>query len=145
MDLISFGAVSIVFFISLALPSVPGHRTERQTQIGILNDGTTEEGRLTQDGINEDMTLITRAEIEKRKLDNGLKLYFITIGRNFSIYKKNKIVLKWSIWWALASCGMYQIYNYMQTLWMAMQSDPNKVENGIAECANTFFGNILSN
>lgn len=55
------------------------------------------------------MIIYRRSEFERSKLQNGLKFYLLSTLKCFKIYKKNKIILKWSIWWALASCGMYQV------------------------------------
>ncbi|PAV64237.1 hypothetical protein WR25_12553 [Diploscapter pachys] len=136
LNQISFGSCSAVVLIALFLPRVPARRVERQTRITMI---TAEE---VPHGAND--VEPTRAEIERTKLDHGLKVYLINTLKGFIVYKKNYFVLKWSIWWALASCGMYQVYNYMQTLWIAMQPDPEKVDNGIAECANTLSSAILS-
>lgn len=50
---------------------------------------------------------------------------------------KKRTVLLWSIWWALASCGTYQVANYAQTLWGPMQHDGQFIGNGFVECSNT--------
>ena len=32
------------------------------------------------------------------------------------------LIIKWSVWFALATCGNFQIGNYIQTLWHAIPS-----------------------
>ncbi|GMT08879.1 hypothetical protein PFISCL1PPCAC_176, partial [Pristionchus fissidentatus] len=44
----------------------------------------------------------------------------------------NAFILKWSLWWALASCVNYQVSNYAQTLWGSVQTEDTQY-NGITE------------
>lgn len=44
----------------------------------------------------------------------------------------NAFILKWSLWWALASCVDYQVQNYAQTLWGSVQTEDTQY-NGITE------------
>ena len=39
------------------------------------------------------------------------------IGSNVIDAYKNLYVIKWSFWFALATCGNFQIGNYIQSLW----------------------------
>lgn len=53
----------------------------------------------------------------------------------------NHHVLKWSIWWALATCGFIQVQTYMQPLWAAIQANTNQVLfNGATEAVLTLLG-----
>uniref|UniRef100_A0A914PI15 Thiamine transporter 2 n=1 Tax=Panagrolaimus davidi TaxID=227884 RepID=A0A914PI15_9BILA len=48
-------------------------------------------------------------------------------------------VLKWSFWWAMATCGELQIGNYTQTLWGQLQDSSGKdTLNGFIEAACPF-------
>lgn len=47
------------------------------------------------------------------KLDNGVKNYFLATIKSFTVYKTNKVVLRWSLWWAFASCGIYQVCTHI--------------------------------
>ncbi|CAJ0581851.1 unnamed protein product, partial [Mesorhabditis spiculigera] len=46
------------------------------------------------------------------------------------IYSQSFLV-KWSLWWAMASCAYFQVGNYSQTLWGSVHG--KKVWNGITE------------
>lgn len=37
-------------------------------------------------------------------------------------------LLKWSIWWAFAMCGMLQVGNYVQSLWSVIMADTTSCE-----------------
>jgi thiamine transporter 2/3 len=39
----------------------------------------------------------------------------------------NLHLLKWSIWWAVATCGMLQVGNYVESLWSDIQADANEL------------------
>lgn len=54
---------------------------------------------------------------------------------------KNRYVLKWSIWWALATCGFIQVQSYMQPLWYEIQSGTDYTAyNGATEAGLTLIG-----
>lgn len=56
---------------------------------------------------------------------------------------RNKYVFKWSLWWALATCGFIQCQTYMQPLWAAIQSDTDQaLYNGATEAVLTLLGFI---
>lgn len=55
----------------------------------------------------------------------------------------NLYVIKWAFWWALATCGYYQVLSYVQILWDVIQKDTNNTDqlwNGAVETAYTLFG-----
>lgn len=54
---------------------------------------------------------------------------------------KNMYVLKWSLWWALSTCGFIQVQCYMQVLWHEIQDNPNMPRyNGAVESILTVLG-----
>lgn len=50
----------------------------------------------------------------------------------------NSYIIKWSIWWALASAGQYQVVNYIQVLWEEINQE-NQLEpyNGVVKALHT--------
>ncbi|KAK6621677.1 hypothetical protein RUM44_001484 [Polyplax serrata] len=54
----------------------------------------------------------------------------------------NRYVLQWSIWWALATCGLLQITAYSQLLWeeIIKFDDTIKLLNGYVECITSLLG-----
>ncbi|XP_060529418.1 thiamine transporter 1-like [Cylas formicarius] len=53
----------------------------------------------------------------------------------------NKYTAKWSVWWALSTCGFIQVQVYMQPLWWAIVGDPKqKIYNGVVEAVLTVIG-----
>lgn len=50
-------------------------------------------------------------------------------------------LLCWSVWWALSTCGYFQVLNYAQGLWeKVMPSRQAAIYNGSVEAVSTFLG-----
>lgn len=54
----------------------------------------------------------------------------------------NLHVLKWSIWWAAASCGYLQIVSYSQPVWQTAVKDNQKIYNGAVEAIYSIIGKL---
>ena len=53
----------------------------------------------------------------------------------------NPYVLKWSVWVAFATCGYFQVGNYIQALWKYIQTEDNPENyNGAVEATATLIG-----
>lgn len=54
----------------------------------------------------------------------------------------NRTVLKWSIWWAIATCGNFQVGNYIQNLYEVIKPNRTNAEtfNGGVDAVSTFLG-----
>uniref|UniRef100_A0A7M4FT96 Thiamine transporter 2-like n=1 Tax=Crocodylus porosus TaxID=8502 RepID=A0A7M4FT96_CROPO len=56
-----------------------------------------------------------------------------------------KRLLYWSLWWALATAGFYQVLNYVQVLWdHRAPSQSSAVYNGAVEAIATFLSSATS-
>lgn len=50
-------------------------------------------------------------------------------------------LLAWSLWWALATCGYFQIINYAQAVWENIRpSSDYEIYNGYVETLSTLLG-----
>lgn len=50
-------------------------------------------------------------------------------------------LLAWSLWWALATCGYFQVINYAQALWENIRpSQAHEIYNGYVETLSTLLG-----
>lgn len=56
--------------------------------------------------------------------------------RDFVKFYSVLSLLKWSIWWALAMCGVLQVGNYVQSLWKEV-AGANAEYNGVVEALAT--------
>lgn len=54
---------------------------------------------------------------------------------------KCRPLLAWSLWWALATCGYFQVINYVQPLWENIRpSQEYEIYNGYVETLSTLLG-----
>ncbi|KAK6755434.1 hypothetical protein RB195_014040 [Necator americanus] len=69
------------------------------------------------------------------------KLHFKTLISDIKKIYGNMFMMKWSLWWALASCANYQIGNYTQTLWgTIIDVKHSEVYNGLTEALCPLIG-----
>ncbi|XP_062407935.1 thiamine transporter 1 [Sardina pilchardus] len=65
----------------------------------------------------------------------------VRLWRDFLRCYSTPGLLRWSLWWALATCGYNQILNYVQVLWEHIEPSSNfTVYNGGVEAASSLFG-----
>lgn len=56
-----------------------------------------------------------------------------------------RTLLAWSVWWALATCGYFQVVNYAQALWEKVRpSQDFEIYNGYVETASTLLGALAA-
>ncbi|TNN34737.1 Thiamine transporter 1 [Liparis tanakae] len=54
-------------------------------------------------------------------------------------------LLAWSLWWALATCGYFQVINYAQPLWENIRpSQAHHIYNGYVETLSTLLGALAA-
>ncbi|KAK5847974.1 hypothetical protein PBY51_017061 [Eleginops maclovinus] len=54
-------------------------------------------------------------------------------------------LLAWSLWWALATCGYFQVINYAQALWENVRpSQDYEIYNGYVETVSTLLGALAA-
>ncbi|XP_023282679.1 thiamine transporter 1 [Seriola lalandi dorsalis] len=54
-------------------------------------------------------------------------------------------LLAWSLWWALATCGYFQVINYAQPLWENLRpSQEYEIYNGYVETLSTLLGALAA-
>lgn len=66
------------------------------------------------------------------------------LWKDFTTAFSDTYTLKWSFWWAFATCGFFQVVNYIQPLWEGLASSEPKSElvyNGGVEAIHALLGN----
>ncbi|KAG9349605.1 hypothetical protein JZ751_028053 [Albula glossodonta] len=54
-------------------------------------------------------------------------------------------LLAWSVWWALSTCGYFQVVNYTQALWeKVLPSNEYEIYNGYVETVSTLLGAVAA-
>ncbi|XP_016987853.1 thiamine transporter 1 [Drosophila rhopaloa] len=69
---------------------------------------------------------------------NACRLLWYHLVSSYS----NPVVLQWSLWWALATCGQIQVISYIQFLWKEVAPGHLSVYNGGVEAVATLLGAI---
>ncbi|RVE75006.1 hypothetical protein OJAV_G00012560 [Oryzias javanicus] len=70
-----------------------------------------------------------------------LKMLFADFVRCY----RRRPLLAWSVWWALSTCGYFQIINYIQALWEVIQpSGRLMIYNGYVETLATLLGALAA-
>ena len=162
----SLVGVCIAALIAAFLPSVTRsiyfHHTRSQSQHSIADtqpasenspsilEGTTIEVTPEQelpDGPTEGDNLTRRSKrgyIRRAKAatKNCCVNNFGPIFQDFKSSYSNKFLLKWSVWWAIATCGYLQVGNYVQNLWDTIYPSRQHKDlyNGAVEATATCLG-----
>ncbi|XP_044122854.1 thiamine transporter 1 isoform X2 [Neovison vison] len=65
------------------------------------------------------------------------------LWNDFLMCYSSRPLLCWSVWWALSTCGYFQVVNYTQGLWeQVMPSRSAAIYNGGVEAASTLLGAV---
>ena len=116
LNYFSFITVCIALVISLFLPTPP----RRNRTIDQLEESSAGKGCVS-------------IRLSCHQTRSAIALFFRDIRDIF----RDREVLKWSIWWALATCGELQAGNYVQNLWSEIS---DVVDYGYVEATATLLG-----
>lgn len=124
LNYISLGSVTVACIFALALPFTYVFEYTGGHTGGPCCEGTRNEDGDSGSGNPKDQWLLK--EFKNRLSD------FITFYSELSL-------LKWSIWWALAMCGVLQVGNFVQSLWKEVASSSGAIHeyNGVVEALAT--------
>lgn len=92
---------------------------------------------------NETSANNTKLEIEPEfdtRFLTQIKRAYGLLWSDFLQAYSNFEVVKWSLWWALSTCGFLQILTYVQVLWEDADNKENTTYNGTVEAICTFIG-----
>uniref|UniRef100_A0A4W4GQN2 Solute carrier family 19 member 2 n=1 Tax=Electrophorus electricus TaxID=8005 RepID=A0A4W4GQN2_ELEEL len=97
------------------------------------------EGSVPQDQPCPDPAVCTRL-VEKGT--TGLNVEMVV---NFVQCFSRRPLLAWSVWWALSTCGYFQVINYAQVLWeKILPSKEFEIYNGYVETISTLLGALAA-
>jgi len=117
LNYISLSFVSAATIVSLFLPSVAQsiyfHRRKEE-----VTNSTESTGAEEEDG-------------------SSLKSVYRLLWLDFTSAYSTAYMLKWSLWWAFAMCGYFQVLNYIQSLWEDI-APSESLYNGAVEAIHTF-------
>ncbi|XP_039770216.1 thiamine transporter 1 [Ornithorhynchus anatinus] len=82
---------------------------------------------------------LTATEPEQKDLLLVLKV----LWNDFLMCYSSRPLLCWSVWWALSTCGYFQVVNYTQGLWeKVLPSRHASIYNGGVEAVSTLLGAV---
>uniref|UniRef100_A0A8C7C844 Solute carrier family 19 member 2 n=1 Tax=Neovison vison TaxID=452646 RepID=A0A8C7C844_NEOVI len=88
--------------------------------------------------LGPDKNLTEREEPQPDRL-----LVLKVLWNDFLMCYSSHPLLCWSVWWALSTCGYFQVVNYTQGLWeQVMPSRSAAIYNGGVEAASTLLGAV---
>ena len=119
LNYISFGSVIVAVLFSLVLPSVPSSASAFNTNYSDFS--------------------------WYKQLGLQWKAYLLDFLQGFrNCYSKQQL-LRWSMWWAAATCGELQVENYVQNIWDDIwPSDEHKVYNGGVTAITHLFASTIA-
>ncbi|CAN9498378.1 unnamed protein product [Ophioblennius macclurei] len=89
-------------------------------------------------------SLVSRSS-KAAKQKGGLVHVLKILSQDFVQCYKSRPLLAWSLWWALATCGYFQIINYAQPLWETVRpSQDYEIYNGYVELLSTLLGALAA-
>ena len=166
LNIISMTSVAIATALSLLLPKVTSStyfhrkRPNVHTQNSALPDSSSSETNtptpeLAQSlnaGLERNPDHITVIDTTETCCMKYIKIcrddFLTNLWHDFKFCYSNKHLLKWSLWWAFATCGYFQVGNYIQNLWQVIfdksHADVSDVYNGAVEAASTLAGALAA-
>ncbi|XP_046851724.1 thiamine transporter 1-like [Xenia sp. Carnegie-2017] len=119
LNYISFGSVLVSFCFSLILPRVSSSASAFNTQF-------------------EDHSKFMQVVSQ-------WKAYLVDFAYGFKNCYTRRFLLKWSLWWAFATCGELQVENYVQNLWDEIfPSHEHKIYNGGVTALSHLFASTIA-
>ncbi|XP_072329570.1 thiamine transporter 2-like [Scyliorhinus torazame] len=131
LNAISLGTVTVALVTSFVLP-MPKQSTFFQSSAKSSNE------TIKANTSNGCLSLRTN---ERKAFTTAI----LQLWSDFKMCYSSRNLLYWSFWWAIATCGYYQIFNYVQVLWdHVAPSKTYSIYNGGAEAFTTLTGAITS-
>ncbi|XP_065218297.1 thiamine transporter 1-like isoform X2 [Planococcus citri] len=141
LNYLTLGGISFGFLWALTLPPVKSSiYFHRSNSVVDFNDCTKAETG------HAEITCANELEQEQAPVLKKMCSKSNVFGRLWADFKHaytNLYVLKWSIWWAIATCGYNQVMTYNQLLWEDVvhnnPKDNTTQYNGLTEAVYTLF------
>ncbi|XP_068442017.1 solute carrier family 19 member 3b [Clinocottus analis] len=147
INTITLGIVSMAFLISFWLPmpqrslffkAAEGVQSQHKSPLGV-------------DGPEEPVVEKDEAGSEKEKMGHNGSAGWCSrenvatagylLWQNFRESYSSRTLVCWSLWWALATAGYVQVFNYIQLMWNHIEpSATSSIYNGAVEAACSLVG-----
>lgn len=129
INTITLGLMGVALLISLSLP-MPKKRLFFKSGVGVSLDTLDEEASEGGKDAKERYFAWENLKRSGKQLWECLRVSYSSMK-----------MLKWSLWWALATAGYGQVFNYVQLMWDHIEpSSTSSVYNGGVEAVCTLVG-----
>ncbi|KAJ8253053.1 hypothetical protein GJAV_G00208610 [Gymnothorax javanicus] len=134
------------WFLPMASKSLFFHSRRRSLDKEAVEEGTGEVGLGLMEECKVPLENGGPAEVIKEsELDGprggGLLDVLRMLWGDFLQCYSSCTLLAWSVWWALSTCGYFQVVNYAQALWEnVLPSKEYEIYNGYVETVSTLLG-----
>ncbi|KAF6720857.1 Thiamine transporter 2 [Oryzias melastigma] len=147
LNAITLGIVSVAFLISFLLPMpkrsmfFKGEKAVSSQREEKPGDNTLDQQVMDKDGTGSEAEKIERDDsngcYSRQNVISASHLLWKSFRESYS----SKSLIYWSLWWALATAGYVQVFNYIQLMWDHIEpSATASIYNGGVEAACSVVG-----
>uniref|UniRef100_A0A8C2U2T0 Solute carrier family 19 member 2 n=1 Tax=Coturnix japonica TaxID=93934 RepID=A0A8C2U2T0_COTJA len=148
LNVISLTSISVAFgtawFLPMPQKSLFFHHAAAQPFSLEMKVMDCKNGAVVQDqpGVPRVLTFPLPLQLMQEQKVDALKV-LKDLWQDFLQCYSSRTMLCWSVWWALSTCGYFQVINYAQGLWeMVLPSHSTEIYNGGVEAASTLLGAV---
>uniref|UniRef100_A0A8C6TZB3 Solute carrier family 19 member 2 n=1 Tax=Neogobius melanostomus TaxID=47308 RepID=A0A8C6TZB3_9GOBI len=136
------------WFLPMPKRSLFFHKSPRlmqdgpESSAGLMHGETDSKVSIGENGVEDSVSFSQSADsVGRLGLVQVLQLLF----SDFLCCYRCQPLLAWSLWWALATCGYFQVLNYTQVLWEKVRpSQDYDIYNGYVETLSTLLGALAA-
>ncbi|XP_062852867.1 thiamine transporter 1 [Trichomycterus rosablanca] len=148
LSIITLSSSCLAFLATLFLP-MPSRSLFFHEKDAIPDDQTAEKltEKLEESEHKVPLSVDKGITVLKKNRSNGRGLVEVlkTLSMDFVQCYSCRTLLAWSVWWALSTCGYFQVVNYAQALWENILPSKNfKIYNGYVETIATLLGALAA-
>lgn len=122
LNYISLGSIAISCVLALLLPKASGN---------VFGTGAAESEPIL--------------EQQQNSFFSSWKRTISDMFRDLKLCYSDKELFRWSLWWAFATCGEFQVENFVQNLWdIIYPSHKHKIYNGGVTAISHLAGSIVA-
>uniref|UniRef100_A0A8C9UDB1 Solute carrier family 19 member 2 n=1 Tax=Serinus canaria TaxID=9135 RepID=A0A8C9UDB1_SERCA len=155
LNVVSLTSISIAFATAWFLPmpqkSLFFHHLSSQRRSFEMKVMECKNGAAVQDhpdvqrapGWEDETKVPLNGEGHSAKKQVNIAKVLKDLWQDFLQCYSSRTMLCWSVWWALSTCGYFQVINYAQGLWeMVLPSHSADIYNGAVEALGATFGAV---
>ncbi|XP_054455543.1 solute carrier family 19 member 3b [Anoplopoma fimbria] len=146
INAITLGIVSMAFFISFWLPMPQRSLFFKGKKAAAVGLQSQQGGPLGADGMEKDEVGTGKQKMEHNGIvgwcsRENVAMAGYLLWQSFRESYSSRNLIYWSLWWALATSGYVQVFNYIQLMWNHIEpSATSSIYNGGVEAVCSLVG-----